>query len=100
MHISYGLSELDYAFDVRDSQNRIPPETEFARNSKGRGYFSSDHVFYLQPGEKLPKAPLVVSKFYDLSRPGENKIQVSRAVPKELGGGTIKSNVATLTIKE
>jgi hypothetical protein len=70
MHVSYGLTESDYAFEVRDSQNRIPPETEFARKSKGRGYFSSDHLFYLQPGESLPKAPLVVSKFYDFSRPG------------------------------
>jgi hypothetical protein len=100
MHISYGLSEVDYAFEVRDSQNRIPPETEFAQKSKGRGYFSSDQLFYLQPGESLPKAPLVASKFYDFSRPGSYKIQVSRAVPKELGGGTIKSNVLSLTIRE
>lgn len=98
MHMSYGLSELDYAFEVRDSQDRIPPETEFARKSKGRGYFSSDHLFYLQLGESLPKAPLVVSKFYDLSRPGKYTIQVSRAVPKELGGGTIKSKAITITI--
>jgi hypothetical protein len=100
MHISYGLSELDYVIEVRDSQNRIPPETEFARKSKGRAYFSNDQVFYLQPGESLPKAPLVVSKFYDLSRPGKYTIQLGRAVPKELGGGTIKSNVVTLIIRE
>jgi len=98
MHVSYGLSELEYAFDVRDSQNRIPPETEFARKSKGRAYFSNDHVFYLQPGESLPRAPLVVSKFYDLSRPDKYTIQVSRAVPKELSGGTIKSNFITITV--
>lgn len=98
--ISYGLSELDYAFEVRDSQNRIPPDTEFARKSKGRAYFSSVHVFYLQPGESLPKAPLVVSKFYDLSRPGKYLVQVSRAVPKELGSGTVKSNAITITITD
>jgi hypothetical protein len=100
MHMSYGLTESDDAFEVRDIQNRIPPETEFARKSKARGYFSNDHFFYLQPGESLPKAPLVVSKFYDLSRPGKYKIQVSRAVPNALGGGTIKSNVVTITITE
>ncbi len=98
MYMSHSLSELDYAFDVRDSQNRIPPETEFARKSKGRAYFSNDHVFYLQPGESLPKAPLVVSKFYDLSRPDKYTIQVSRVVPKELGGGVIKSNFITITV--
>jgi len=98
MHISYGLSEHDYTFEVRDSQNRTPPETEFARKSKGRTNFSNDQVFYLQPGESLPKALLVVSKFYDLSRPGKYTIQVSRAVPKELGGGAIKSNEITIVV--
>ena len=98
MHISYGLSELDYTFEVRDSQNKIPPETEFARKSKGRPYFANDQIFYLQPGESLPKAPLVLSKFYDLSRSGKYKIQVSREVPKELGGGSIKSNEITITV--
>ena len=98
MHVSYGLSELEYAFDVRDSQNRIPPETEFARKSKGGVHFSNDHVFNLQPGESLPRAPLVVSKFYDLRRPDKYTIQVSRAVPKELGGGTMKSNFITITV--
>jgi hypothetical protein len=96
--MSYGLSELDYTFEVRDSQNRIPLETEFARKSKGRPHVSSDQTFYLQPGEGLPKAPLVVSKFYELSRPGNYTIQVTRAVPKELGGGVIKSNLITITI--
>ena len=99
MHISYGLTESDYAFEVRDSQNRIPPETEFARKAKGRG-FSSDQLFYVQPGENLPKALLVVSTFYDLSRPGNYKIQVSRTIPKELGSGTIKSNTITLAVTE
>jgi hypothetical protein len=54
----------------------------------------------LQPGESLLKAPLVVCKLYDLSRPGKYKIQVSRAVPEELGGGTIKCNVVTIAITE
>ncbi len=98
MYMSYGSGELDYAFEVRDSQNRVPPETEFARKSKGRAYVSSDHVFYLQPGESLPKALVVLTKFYDLSRPGKYTIQVSRAVPKEAGGGVIKSNLITITV--
>jgi hypothetical protein len=98
MYTTMGLSEVDYALDVRDSQNRKPPETEYARNLKGRAYFFNETTFYLQPGESLPKAPLVVSKFYDLSRPAKYAIQVSRAVPKELGGGTIKSNTLTVTV--
>jgi len=98
MYMSLGLSELDYTFDVRNDQNGIPAETDLARKSKARPYLSSDQVFYIQPGESLPKSSLVVSKFYDLSRPGKYTIQVSRAVPKELGGGTIKSNTITITV--
>jgi hypothetical protein len=98
--VGLGLAEMDYALGVRDSQNRIPPETEFARKSKGRGYFSNETVFTLQPGETLPKEMLVISKFYDVSRPGKYTIQVSRAVPKELVGGTVKSNAITITITD
>lgn len=42
----------------------------------------------------------MVTKFYDMSRPGKYTIQVSRAVPKELGGGTVKSNAITVTVTE
>jgi hypothetical protein len=100
MYISYGLSELDYAFEVRDSQNRIPPETEFARKSKGKAHFWNDQIFTLQPGESLPKAVLVLTKFYNMSHAGQTTVQVSRVVPKELGGGTIKSNTITISVTE
>jgi hypothetical protein len=35
-----------------------------------------------------------------MSRPGKYTVQVSRAVPKELGGGTVKSNTLTITVVE
>ena len=100
IHVHLSLAEMEYTFEVRDDQNRIPPETEYARKAKGRGYFSNDQILYLQPGESLPKDLLVLTKFYDMSRPGKYTVQVSRAVPKELGGGTVKSNTLTITVVE
>lgn len=100
IHVHLSLAETEYAFEVRDGQNRIPPETEYASKAKGRGHFSNDQIFYLQPGESLPKNLLVLTKFYDMSRPGKYTVQVSRAVPKELGGGTVKSNTLTITVVE
>jgi hypothetical protein len=100
IHVHLSLAEMEYTFEVRDGQNRIPPETEYARKAKGRGYFSNDQIFYLQPGESLPKDLLVLTRFYDMSRPGKYTVQVSRAVPKELGGGTVKSNTLTITVVE
>jgi len=98
--MSSGSEEIDYAIDVRDSQGGLAPDTDFARKLKRRPYYSSEQVFSLKPGESLPKATLSITKFYDLSRPGKYTIQVSRAVPKELGGGTIKSNTITVTVSE
>jgi hypothetical protein len=100
IHVHLSLAGMEYTFEVRDGQNRIPPETEYARKAKGRGYFSNDQIFYLQPGESLPKNPLVLTKFYNMSRPDKYTVQVSRAVPKELGGGTVKSNTLTITVVE
>jgi hypothetical protein len=60
-----------------------------SKKSKGRAHFSNDQLFTLQPGENLPKALLVLTKFYDMSRPGRYTVHVGRAVPKELGGGTL-----------
>ena len=100
MYMSLCLAEVDYTFEVRDSQNRTPPETEYLRKSRGRGYFCNEQTFYLQPGESLPKQTLFLTNFYDMSRLGKYTVQVSRVVPKELGGGTVKSNVLTMTIIE
>lgn len=82
MDMTVGLTERDYAFDVRDSQNRTPPETDLTQKSKGRAYFSNDQTFTLQPGESLPKAILSLTKFYDLSHPGRYTVQVSRVVQR------------------
>jgi hypothetical protein len=100
IYMSVGSSDVDYAIEVRDSQGRLAPDTDFARKLKERAYYSNDTVFTLQPGESLPKTPLVATKFYDLSRPGKYLIQVSRGVPKEIGGGTVKSNTITIAVTE
>jgi hypothetical protein len=98
IYMSVGSGDVDYAIEVHDSRGRPAPDTDFARKLKERAYYSSDSVFTLQPGESLPKTPLIVTKFYDLSRPGKYLIQANRAIPKELGGGVVKSNFITITV--
>jgi len=95
---SFGLPEFDYSVRVHDALGRIPAETALARNAKERSYFSNDQSFTLQPGESLPAATLLLTKLYDLSSPGRYTVQVSRAVPKELGGGTVESNLLTIAV--
>jgi hypothetical protein len=43
---------------------------------------------------------MIVNQQYDLSRPGKYTIQVSRAIPQELGGGNVESNVIGFTVTE
>ncbi len=98
---SNGPVPSDYVIDARDVHGRPAPDTDFGRKLKLKehGYFDSTFIFTLQPGESH-KTAMVVTKLYDLSRPGNYLIQVSRAIPKELGGGSIKSNPVTITITE
>lgn len=99
-HMHLDLAEMEYKMEVRDGQNKVPQLTDYAAKSKGRAYFSNDQIFYLQPGESLPKDPLILTKFYDMSRPGKYTVQVTRVVPKELGSGVVQSNTITINVTQ
>ncbi len=96
-------AEFHYLIDVRDGDGHEAPDTEYRRRIMGKEtkkrtiIYGSDVFFTLKPNETLGDEA-VVSKLYDLSRPGKYVIQVSRVVPEELGGGTVKSNICTITI--
>jgi hypothetical protein len=95
---SVGEIQSQYLFEVWDSQGNVPPETERARKLKGP-VTSSDVIHTLQPGGKLQNE-IVLTQLYDISRSGKYTIQVSRVIPKELGGGVAKSNKITLGITD
>jgi len=96
-------AESHYYIDVRDSKGRPVPDTEYAHtvsnlNSKPTTQFVfSEVVHTLNPGESLSDIA-VITKLYDLSRPGEYTIIVSRKISRELGKGTVKSNPITITV--
>ncbi|HKW58073.1 MAG TPA: hypothetical protein VJN42_12015 [Candidatus Acidoferrum sp.] len=104
---SNGVSqgESHYLIDVRDSSGLTAPETEYERritgkeNGKRTVIYGSDIFFTLKPHETLEDEALL-NKLYDLRRPGKYTVQVSREIPKQLGGGTVKSNILTITVVE
>ncbi|MGH9742184.1 MAG: hypothetical protein ACRD51_07500 [Candidatus Acidiferrum sp.] len=51
----------------------------------------------LKPGDSM-NDDINLNRIYHLDHPGDYTLQVSRRVPKELGGGVIKSNKITITI--
>lgn len=90
----------DYTIEVRNSRGQFAPETSFARQMKcpqrevGRRITRD-----LQPGQSFEDV-FYVNHFYDLSNPDDYFIQVARQIPKELGKGSVKSNVVTAIVGE
>jgi hypothetical protein len=37
-------------------------------------------------------------RLFELKKPGKCTLQVSRSIPKTMGGGTVKSNILTITV--
>ncbi|MGB6499412.1 MAG: hypothetical protein WBF09_20615 [Candidatus Acidiferrum sp.] len=91
-----GPSGLDSLFTwvVRDkghlTAKKVYPHPELAT-----GEVILDRV--VQPGSEL-SGDQDISRLYDMTKPGKYVIQASRAIPKEMGGGVVKSNAVTVTV--
>lgn len=82
--------DFNYILDFQDSDGH--PVTKAPTSATGSAEFAT-----LKPGDSQNN-DIDLSRLYKLSRPGDYTLQVSRRVPKELGGGAIKSNKITITI--
>jgi len=91
----------DYELEVRESSGQPAPGTSYKRALKCSNKFAvtagKNSIRNLRPGESYSDS-MIVNQLYDLSRPGKYTIQASRAIPQELGGGTVQSNIITLTV--
>jgi hypothetical protein len=99
--------EFEYRFDVRDSQNREVPLTKYGRALNGtpdsgdERHDCGDCSSFVETVEphQTTYDEIVISKIYDLSKPGKYIIQVSRQ-QAEASHMIVKSNTITLTISE
>src|SRR6266403_5108418 len=91
--------DCDYPTEVRDDKGNPAPQTPYRRELKCSERLGDTRniLVTLKPQESIDEE-IVVNKLYDLSRPGDYLIQVSRTVPKKLGGGSIKSNTIMITL--
>jgi len=105
--LAYDGPELEYSFDLRDSQDRKVPLTRYGRALNGtpdKGDERNDCGDCAGFSEgvgphETTYDEVVVSKIYDLGKPGKYTIQVSRFQ----GNGShmiVKSNTITLTVTE
>lgn len=91
----------DFQLEVRDSHGQLAPETKAKRDLKcGAGFIVTVGrriLRALKPGDSYEDV-MFVNQFYELSRPDDYYIQVTRKIPKELGQGTVKSNLVVVTV--
>lgn len=84
----------NWRFDVRDAEGRAVPRRVYSRFALGFGSV----VFSAVKPEQSVTDHVDLSRLYVFNKPGKFRIQVSREIPRENGGGTAKSNVITITI--
>ena len=91
------LTGLDsnFLFEVRDNQGHLVAKRVYPHPELAGGHAILDRI--VKPGETLAEDQ-DISRLYDMTKPGKYMIQASREIPKEMGGGVVKSNVVSLTV--
>jgi len=95
-------AELYYKVSVRDAYGNAPKETRYQRQITGKEPVNiqrSTVYVTLAPNEALSD-DMLLNKLFELDEPGRYTVQVTREIPKELGGGLVKSNIIEITITE
>lgn len=85
-----GGVDMAYKYEIRDKLGNLI-------QNKHKEMVGSARIATLEPGKSIEQKTLL-SRVADMSQPGKYVIQVSRAIPKELGGGVAKSNKITVTV--
>jgi hypothetical protein len=71
---------------------------KFRRHEIGPRPGTGSVIFiHIQPGE-TDKDIVYVNNRYEFDKPGKYLVQVEYDLPKDLGGGVIKSNIITVTV--
>ena len=91
-----GPSGLDSAFtwEVRDN-GRLTAKKTYPHAKLATGSAILGRI--VEPKTSM-STDQEVNREYDMAKPGEYTIQASREIPKEMGGGVVKSNVITVSV--
>jgi hypothetical protein len=93
--------DCDYAVEVRDDKGRLAPQTSYKRqlNCNATAGDTRNILVSLKPQESVEE-DILITKTYDLNRPGSYAVQVFRKVPPGLSKQSIKSNIVGITITQ
>jgi hypothetical protein len=85
-------TDRGYEYDIRDSSGHL-----YERKTHTGPVSDSSKIQTLKPGESMEESTLVSEEF-DLSRPGEYVVQLSRRIHGDPGDDGVKSNSITITV--
>lgn len=88
--------DLRYNFDVRDESGSPTPK-KLSRHPELEGA-GSLRTCTLQPGQSTTADDNLISRLFDISRPGRYTVQVSRAASDDPKDGVVKSNEITIAV--
>jgi len=88
-----GLDSL-FTWEVRDN-GQLTAKRAYPHPELATGKIILNRV--VKPGDQLSGSQ-DISRLYDMRKPGEYTIQASREIPKEMGGGVVKSNIISVTV--
>ncbi len=92
-------AEFYYRVRVFDESGREARETEYGRNIRLRHWLGSEAGTILKPGGQLTEET-TITKLFDLSTPGEYRVELSRPVSGDSKAGIVKSNSITIKVTE
>jgi hypothetical protein len=97
--LRFSGSLCDYAaVEVRDGDGNVVPDTEIKSKLDCAHMDAGEfRIYRLKPGESR-RETIWVSRFSDMSKPGEYSVQVQWKAPEEFGGMVVKSNTITVTV--
>jgi hypothetical protein len=87
--------DSNFQFDVRDANGHLTPKRAYQHPELWSAHAILDRV--AKPDETLSEEQ-DISRLYDVTKPGKYVIKASRAIPKEMGGGVVKSNAVSITV--
>lgn len=95
------IPDCDLTVTITDAKGESPPETSYKRGLKcgGRLTASRNILVTLKPGESR-KEEIVITRLYQLERPGSYFVQAQRQPPTDPSASYVKSNTVTVTVTE
>jgi|SRR5882762_1666120 len=91
--------DCDYLAEVRDENGNLARPTDHKLLLKcNNGLADGRKILVTLKPQESRDDEILLNRLYQLTRPGNYSVQVSRAIPKELGGGATKSNTITIKI--